>query len=162
MEQSGGSSGGCSRKALQLRRALKSLPRKAQERRQPCDERELAHQTRCCDVETEQHRKSKVCHVDGSTKRQSYLSENLSHSSASEEREEQATHKSKNELKFLRENIVGSPVAATFWVNASRLIPPLTIGTVKNPSILVLFLNKKKEKFFFLKKKARKKKKKKQ
>ena len=26
----------------------------------------------------------------------------------------------------------GWPVAATFWVNASRVIPPLTIGNVKN------------------------------
>ena len=32
----------------------------------------------------------------------------------------------------------GFPVAATFWVNASCVIPPLTIPNVKNPSIFIL------------------------
>ena len=35
------------------------------------------------------------------------------------------------------------PVAATFWVNASRVILPLTIPNVKNPSIFILSLKEK-------------------
>ena len=41
--------------------------------------------------------------------------------------------------------ILGDPESATFWVNASRVLPPLTTGNVKNPSIPVLF-SKKREK----------------
>ena len=37
-------------------------------------------------------------------------------------------------------------VAATFWVNASRVIPLLTIGNVKNPSIFRSFNEKRKKK----------------
>ena len=40
----------------------------------------------------------------------------------------------------------GTHVAATFWVNASRVIPPLTIGNVKNPSIFILSLQEKRKK----------------
>ena len=39
----------------------------------------------------------------------------------------------------------GLPVAATFWVNASSVIPPLTITNVKNPSICILSLRRKKK-----------------
>ena len=57
----------------------------------------------------------------------------------------------------------GTPVAATFWVNASRAFPLLTTASVKNPCIFILILKKKKKKlfvcFFFLKKKKRNKKK---
>ena len=50
----------------------------------------------------------------------------------------------------------GRPESATFWVNASRVLPPLTISNVKNPSICILFF-KTKNKLFFLKKKKKKK-----
>ena len=36
------------------------------------------------------------------------------------------------------------PESATFWVNASRVLPPLTIANVKNPSIFTSFFKKKK------------------
>ena len=42
--------------------------------------------------------------------------------------------------------ILGDPESATFWVNASRVLPLLTIGNVKNPSIFVVFFSKKREK----------------
>ena len=32
---------------------------------------------------------------------------------------------------------VGTPVGATFWVNASRVLLPLTIADVKNPNIFI-------------------------
>ena len=35
----------------------------------------------------------------------------------------------------------GLPESATFWVNASRVLPPLTIANVKNPSIFISFFN---------------------
>ena len=41
----------------------------------------------------------------------------------------------------------GIPVAAIFWVNASRVIPPLTIPNVKNTGVLILSLKEKKTKF---------------
>ena len=33
----------------------------------------------------------------------------------------------------------GTPRARHFWVNASRVIPPMTIANVKNPSIYIFF-----------------------
>ena len=54
-------------------------------------------------------------------------------------------------------NAAGFPESATFWVNASRVLPPLTIASVKNPSIFILLL---KEKEKTRKKKEKKKKKK--
>ena len=42
-------------------------------------------------------------------------------------------------------HVAGTPVAATFWVNASRVLPRLTIANVKNPNILILFLKKKRK-----------------
>ena len=50
---------------------------------------------------------------------------------------------------------VGTPVAATFWVNASRVLPPLTIPNVKNTSIFILSLKEKGEKKEKKKKKKR-------
>ena len=40
----------------------------------------------------------------------------------------------------------GDPVAATFWVNASLVLPLLTIANVKNASIFVLSSKKKETK----------------
>ena len=50
------------------------------------------------------------------------------------------------------------PESATFWVNASRVLPPLTISNVKNPGIFIFFFKEKN--LFFSKKKKEKRKKK--
>ena len=50
------------------------------------------------------------------------------------------------------------PMAATFWVNASRVIPPLTIGNVNNPCIFTYFIFKKEKRNNIFSKKKNKKK----
>ena len=49
------------------------------------------------------------------------------------------------------------PVAAIFWVNASRVIPALTIPNVKNLSLFILSFSRKKKKKHFFKKKEKEK-----
>ena len=58
---------------------------------------------------------------------------------------------------FRREHNVWIHESATLWVNASRVLPPLTIPNVKNPSIFILSLKEKKKQFFSKKRKKKKK-----
>ena len=51
--------------------------------------------------------------------------------------EEVGTSKAYIDVNHIEPDRWGPPVAATFGVNASRVIPPLTIPNVKNPSVLI-------------------------
>ena len=60
--------------------------------------------------------------------------------------EEVGTLKTYINVNHVEEERWVSPWFHTFWVNASRVIPPLTIPNVKNPSVLILSLKEKRNK----------------